>query len=96
MENRLALYDAETGRSFYKSLFDDTFINLRIREQELKNCILRELVPVWRFRKINSYEDERDKRSCYSVTLKKDPGKSFIQRVRSVYKELHADRETGC
>ena len=25
-----------------------------------------------------------------------NPSEQFIQKVRSVYKELHADRETGC
>lgn len=95
MENRLALYDAETGRSFFKNLFDDTFINLRIREQELKNCILSMMDPVWHYRKIYGCEDERDKSSSYTVTLRKDPEKPFIERVAEFYNCLKSNLGEG-
>ena len=100
MENRLALYDAETGRSFYKNLFDDTFITLKIREQELRNCILRELNPVWNIRQISSYQNERDKSSDYVVTLKKTPEKDFLTRVTDFYNcikgNLREDEKLVC
>lgn len=91
MTNRLALYDAETDRIFFKSLFDDTFINLRIRERELKDRILNEAAPVWRIRKISEYQDERDKQSCYSVTLLKDINKPFTKRVKDFYECLKSN-----
>ena len=85
MENRLVLFDAETKKSFFKYLFDDTFINLRIREQELKNCILKELAPVSSFRKLCDIQEERDYGSCFVVTLRKDTQKSFIERTTDFY-----------
>lgn len=95
MENRLALYDAESGKSFYKSLFDDTFITIRMREQKLKACITNELKPVWNIRKISTYENERDKSTSYSVTLKKIPSASFLDRTRDFYNCLSNNLKDG-
>lgn len=100
MENRLALYDAETGRTFFKSLFDDAFITLRIRERELRDCIERELKPLWRIRKIHACENGAYKSSSYSVTLKKDRDKPFSRRASDLFdclkKNLKADEELVC
>ena len=95
MENRLALYDAESGKSFYKSLFDDTFITIRMREQELKACITNELKPVFNIRRITTYENERDKSASYSVTLKKIPNVSFLDRTRDFYNCLSNNLTDG-
>ena len=94
-ENRLALYDAETGRSFCKSLFDDAFITLRIREKELKTCIERDLKPVWRIRKISDHNGKLDKESSYCVTLKKDPDKPFLHRVTDLFNCLKNNLKEG-
>ncbi|MCR5690535.1 MAG: hypothetical protein K6G71_09840 [Clostridiales bacterium] len=85
MENSLALYDAETGKTFYKSLIDDAFITLRIRKKELRACILRDMGPVWNIRKISSYQDEWEKSFDYTVTLRKSIEKSFLTRVTEFY-----------
>ena len=50
-ENGLALYDAETRKSFFADVLDDTFISWKIREQELKKNIFAENAPIWSYKK---------------------------------------------
>ena len=96
----LALYDAETNKTFYRDLIDRTFVTMRLRQQALHNEILSQMRPVWKIRKISSYADERDKSCTYVVTLKKDPKVSFEDRVSAFYQclsnNLADDEELRC
>lgn len=96
----LALYDAETDKTFYRDLVDRTFITMRLRQQVFHNEILNTMKPVWKIQKVSSYSDERDKSCDYVVTLKKDPKNSFEDRVKEFYRclsnRLADDEELRC
>ncbi|MCQ2354895.1 MAG: hypothetical protein MJ102_07345 [Clostridia bacterium] len=79
-ENNLAMYDAETNRSFYQDLVDNSYLTLRNRQQELHQVILKEMKPLWNVRRINFFSEERDKGISYVVTMRKDPKVSFEER----------------
>ena len=85
LENDLTLYDGETGKSFSGSPFDDAFITLRLREQELMRRITDAVGPVYRFRKIPFDKRDLDRSVCWCVTLRKDREQAFIVRVRRFY-----------
>lgn len=87
-ENGLALYDAEKERSFYLDLVDETFVSLKTREREIRDSIFRADKKIWDYKKISYYEDERDKRSVYVVTLRKVQGMSFEERIQQFYNTL--------
>ncbi len=99
-EYDLALYDAETGKTFYRDLVDRTFITMRLRQQVFHNEILNTMKPVWKIQKVSSYSDERDKSCDYVVTLKKDPKNSFEDRIKEFYRclsnRLADDEELRC
>lgn len=96
----LVLYDAETGKTFYRDLIDRTYITMRLRQQLLHNAILNTMKPVWKIQKVSSYSDERDKNCDYVVTLNKDPKVSFEDRVKEFYRclsnHLADDEELRC
>ncbi len=83
--NDLILYDAETKKTSEDLLFDDTFISLRIRERELQSGIKKEILRLWKVRKIHERIGADGMYSCYSVTLLKDPEVPFIERVNGFY-----------
>lgn len=87
-ENNLVMYDAETNRSFYMDLVDNTYLTLRNRQQELHQVILKEMKPLWNVRRINFFSEERDKGAAYVVTIRKDPKASFEERNEKFYKCL--------
>lgn len=78
----LALYDAETGRTIYMNLLDETLIDHTNREHFFTNLILREMNPVWKIRRVFDRQKDGYKTSCCVVTLKKSPEKAFVDRVR--------------
>ncbi len=87
-ENRLALYDAESKKVFFKNLYDDTLIDIRLRAKRLNDCISKDSAPVWRIIKIQDHYNEWNKNSCYSVILKKDRQKTFLERVTAFHECL--------
>lgn len=87
-DHDLALYDAETKKTFYRDLIDRPLITMRLRQQALHSKILDMVKPVWKVQKISSYADEREKSCDYVVTLRKDPKISFEDRVRAFYRCL--------
>lgn len=95
MENRLALYDSETDSTFFKNWFDEAFIAIKIRKQELYKAIMKEVAPIRRIRKLSDYRGERDKSAVYSVTLKKAPNVSFSDRVKTFYNCLKHNLREG-
>lgn len=94
-ENGLALYDAEKKRSFYLDLVDETFVSLKTREKEIRDSIFLADKKIWDYKKISYYEDERDKRSAYVVTLRKVQGVSFEERIQQFYNTLKESLEDG-
>lgn len=85
MKNSLLLYDAETGKSFFKNLFDNTLITFKIRKQELLPCIMSEMKPVWKLHNISGYYDKRNNTSSYTLTVRRDPEKTFLERTEDLY-----------
>ena len=78
----LALYDAETGRTIYRNLLDETLIDHTNREQFFTNLILEAMKPVWKIRRVFDRQKDGYKTSCCVVTIKKSPKKAFVDRVR--------------
>ncbi len=99
-ENNLVMYDAETNRSFYMDLVDNTYLALRNRQQELHQIILKEMKPLWNVRRINFFSEKRDKGTAYVVTIRKDPNMSFEERNEKFYKclsrNLRGDEKLIC
>lgn len=87
-ENSLVLYDAEKDRSFYLDLLDETFVSLKIREREIRERILDNDKRIWSYKRISFYEDERDKRSSFVVTLSNVQGVTFRERIQRFYNTL--------
>ena len=87
-ENQLVLFDAETGRTFFGRSFDNAFITLKLREQELVGEIRKAMAPVWKIRKISSHTDAWAPNTCYAVTLGKNREKSFHDRAVEFHKCL--------
>lgn len=87
-ENGLALYDAETNKTVFRDLIDETLIRHKLREQQIKNHLLEECKPIWNYQQIASYADSRDKKSTYVLTLRKNPDVSLENRVRQIYETL--------
>jgi len=83
--NGLALYDAETKKSFFKDLIDETLISIKTREQQIANNIRNDLNGLWKIRKLSCLVKERDKESSYIVTIKKDVQHTFEERVQEFY-----------
>lgn len=50
---------------------------------------------MWNIRKTSTYENERDKSTSYSVTLKKIPSASFLDRTRDFYNCLSNNLKDG-
>lgn len=90
-EHDLVLYDAETGRTFFRDLVDRGHITLRLRERELYRAILREMQPLWKIRSIPDPAEEGEHRRFYVVTLRKDPQVSFEERNETLYRCLKAN-----
>ena len=87
-ENDLALYDAETKRTFFRELVNKSFISVKSRIADYKRAIRTEMKLVWMIRKISVLRTERDHDYAYVVTLKKDPEKSFADRCADFYRCL--------
>ena len=87
-ENHLVLYDAETGKTSEDLSFDYALISLRIREQELLSHIREEITGLWKLRCIHRGVGSDGMYSCCSVTLLKDPSRSFLDRVNEFYECL--------
>lgn len=51
-KNKLALYDVERDKTYYKNLVDDAFITQKLREKTLKETILKNTRALWRYNKI--------------------------------------------
>ncbi len=99
-ENNLVLYDAETGRSFYKDLVDKTYITMRNRQQMLNNAILNDMKPVWNIRRVEFLSEKTEKSCSYVVTIRKDSNTSFAERNVQFYeclkKNLHNKEKLFC
>jgi len=94
-ENDLVLYDAMRCKSFYRDLIDDTFIKWKMREAEICRKILAGVSPVWQYKKIASYEDERDKASAFAVNLKYKKGVELQDRIIKFYETLKSGLADG-
>lgn len=87
-ENDLALFDAETGKTFYRDLVDQAFITMRLRQQRLHNEIMKKMEPVWKIKKISPDKNDWNKRCDYVVTIRKSKDASFMERVQDFYRCL--------
>lgn len=94
-ENDLALYDAQTDKTFYRELVDSTFLIMNIRGQELNNVISENMKPIRRIRSIENYGNKRDKNCSFAVTLNKDKNIKFIDRVTRFYECLKNNLKYG-
>ena len=98
-ERGLSLYDAQTDRGFVQDLVDETLIQLKFREQAVKNRIFHENQPIWNFSQIYSFEDHLYRESAFVVTLRKMRGVSFQERTLQFYNTLEnalSEGETLC
>ncbi|MCR5336713.1 MAG: hypothetical protein K6E42_09230, partial [Synergistes sp.] len=63
-------------------------------------CILSEMKPVWKLYRISGYYDKRNNISCYTLTVRKDPEKTFLERTEDFYKclkrHLWEDEKLDC
>ncbi len=84
-EHDLVLYDAETGRTFFRNLVNRTYITVKSRIADYMRTIRGEMGPIWRIRKIGVSKTERDYDYAYIVTLRKAPDKSFSARCAAFY-----------
>lgn len=100
IENDLVLYDAERKKSYYMDLIDDSYIDMRIRQQELHRIIRKVMEPIWKIRCLYFVSDYIEKESSYVVTIKKDCNVSFKDRVIRFYtcikNHLRDDEELLC
>lgn len=93
----LALYDAETKRTFFRELLHRPFIRGRLRAEALLRGIQAQMKPLWSIRRISSQMTDRDFQRDYVVTLKKDPKRPFLTRCeafRTCLASLLEDGET--
>ena len=88
-EYRLALYDAEKHKGYYKTPVDEALISMKLRAQAIKLRILDENEPVWEISQISSCcEEHQVKSSSFVVTLRKTADSSFQERTRRFYETL--------
>lgn len=89
VRNNLVMYDSVKKRSFhYKDLSDVDFVMMRQRIAIINNAIQRFIKPLFRIRKLGSYDGTRDKFADYVVTLRKANGIPFEKRIESFYELL--------
>lgn len=93
VKNKLALYDAERNKTYYKELIDDTFITWKQREKVLKATILKNTRALWHYNKIFSVNKENE--SAFVVTVWRVKGVPFVERVAWFYECLLAALTDG-
>ena len=85
-KNKLALYDVERDKTYYKNLVDDAFITQKLREKTLKETILKNTRALWRYNKIFSANEENQ--SAFVITVYRIKGVIFAERTKWFYECL--------
>lgn len=85
-KNKLALYDVERDKTYYKNLVDDAFITQKLREKTLKETILKNTRALWRYNKIFSANEENQ--SAFVITVYRIKGVTFAERTKWFYECL--------
>ena len=95
LEHELALYDAETDRTFLtEDIYCESYVTMRLRTQQLNYLILKTQKPIWRLRKLDITNGKYIKSSTYVLTLAKDVN-SFEDRIRCFYDLLKSSLSEG-
>ena len=85
-ENRLVLYDAEINKTYFKDIVNESFVKLKIRDEQIKKLIEKKLVPIYKIRQlVNCHGFYRDICSEYVVIINKKRGVSFEERIIDFY-----------
>lgn len=87
-KNKLALYDAERNKTYYKNLVDDAFITQKLREKTLKQTILKNTRALWHYNKIFSINMGNQNESAFVITVWRIKGVTFAERTKWFYECL--------
>ena len=81
-ENKLVLYDSEVEKIYYKEIDNESFVQLKIREKQIKTKILKEIAPIYKIRQLLScHYFYNHIISEFVVTLNEKRGISFEERI---------------
>lgn len=90
VQNDLVMFDASSGKVFYRDMLDLRYIQYQKRRQELQNSIFSTMKPVRSVRKLEQEREHPQFICSYVITICKNRSKPFEERVTELYHWLHS------